>query len=43
LIEQNGLEPPSGWPDNVTSDVASAFISQNGATGKNGKRQRRKI
>ncbi|QIB41527.1 type I DNA topoisomerase (plasmid) [Rhizobium oryzihabitans] len=43
LIEQNGLQPPAGWPDNVTSDVASAFISKNGkAKGKSKPARRRK-
>ena len=28
LIEEKGLKPPAGWPDGVTSDVASAFISK---------------
>lgn len=43
LIEQNGLQPPVGWPDNVTSDVASAFISKNGkAKGKSKPARRRK-
>lgn len=40
LIEQNGLQPPAGWPDNVTSDVASAFISKNGKGGKKSARKR---
>ena len=42
LIEQNGLEPPKGWPDNVTSDVASAFISKNGKSGKSKPKTTRK-
>lgn len=42
LIEQNGLEPPKGWPDNVTSDAASAFISKNGRSGKSKTKTTRK-